>query len=233
MKKKINISDKMRIIKPYVNFNYSLKDIKAGKLSKYAEDKINKYFNIVYESTAQPTYAYKPRSDTNRQKAFDYANQKNDKNLKVVFIPVPQQGMKPQLKFNKNGLTLKTGFVKTTHIPFNKRKLLEDREKEVERVLNKFPDSFKRFTVQCGQFEYLVASDRGSIDNTVARLMERYGNETANNYHGKWLNGLFGYEFENQSTTGAYFAAKSRARKKLQKQRRNIKRSKGGLKNLI
>lgn len=225
MKRNNSISEKMRAIRPFVDFNYSLKDIKAGKLSSYAENKITKYFEAISAATAQPVYAYKPRSKENRQKAIDYSNQENLKGMKVVFIPVPRQGMKPELKFNKSGLTVKTGYVETTHVAFNKSNLVRDREKEVKRALSKFPDKFNKFTIQCGQFEYLVATNRNTVDGEVARLMERYSEPDKNNYHGKWLNGLFGYQFNNQSSSGAYFAAKSRARKDKQRTRRNAKRT--------
>lgn len=219
-----SLSNKMKAIRPYVDFNYSIKDIKAGKLTKYAENKIEQYFEAIKHATAQPTYAYKPRSKENKQKAIDYSNQENLSGMKVVFIPVPRQGMKPELKFNKDGLTVKTGFVETTHVAFNKKKLVKDREKEVQRALDKFPKRFNKFTIQCGQYEYNVAIAKSKVDKEVARLMEKYSNEEANNYHGKWLNGLFAYDFKNQASSGNYFAAKSRAKKELQRNRRNAKR---------
>lgn len=220
----------MLAIRPFVDFNYSLKDIKAGKLSSYAEAKINKYFEAIKSATAQPTYAYKPRNKENRQKAIDYSSQENLKGMKVVFLPVPRQGMKPQLKFNKTGLTIKTGYVSTTHVTLNKKRLVENSEKEVARALKEFPDKFNKFTIQCGIFEYNVAIQRELVHKEVARFMEQYGEKKGltiddNHHYSKWLNGLYGYQFENQASSGAYFAAKSRAKKEQQRIRRNNKRT--------
>lgn len=223
MKNNIHI-ERLKAIRPFVNFNYNLKDIKAGKLSAHAKRKIKLYFDSITEATSQPTYAYKPRNKSHRDAAFDYANQDNLKGLKVVFIPVPMQGMKPELKFNKNGLTVKTGYVSASHVTFNKMALVQNREKEVERALSKFPEKYKRFTVQCGKFERLVSSDRDSVDRQVMRLMEKYDDKEKNNYFGKWLNGLFAYEFDNQADPNSFMAAKSRARKNLQKNKKNKKR---------
>lgn len=223
MKNKIHI-DRLKAIRPFVEFNYNINSIKKGNLSAYDKRKIKEYYDAISAATAQPNYAYKPRNKAHRKAALEYANQADLKQLKTVFIPVPRQGMKPELKFTKNGLVTKTGFVETRQISFNKFALIKDRQKEVKRVLEKFPEKYRRFTIQCGQYEYLAAAVRSRVDSEVARLMERYGNEDKNNYFGNWLNGLYGYEFINQSTEGAYFAAKSRARKELQKQRRNVKR---------
>lgn len=225
MKNKIHIQ-RLKLIRPYINFNYSINEIKKGNLSNYDKAKIKKYYDIVNGLQSQPHYVYRGRNNSRLKAAMEFANQPKLKGFKAALIPTPEFGRKPKISFNKKGdITVSNSkHIHTKSVLFNKRDLLINPEKEIKRALNKFPATYKRFAAMCDVHEQRRAYSKNKTVSEITKLMMQYRNEEKNNYFGNWLNGLYGYSFDNQTDYDEYKSEKRKAKTKLQKDRKNAKR---------
>lgn len=197
-------------IRPFVDFNFNINKIKSGNLSEYEKKKIKKYYDEISELTAHPHYIYKPRNKDRRAAALEFANQSNLKGIKNVILPVDFDGAKPKLKFNKDGLKVDYGYTEQRAIRFNKNKLLNNPDDEINRVKNKLADA-NNFTVMCGKHESIKEiRTRETINKLVKDWQTQYKNSAL------WLNGLYGYKTKNQSSFNEYINAKKASREKFQ-----------------
>lgn len=216
--KKIH-SQRLKAIRPFVNFNYDLRK----PLSCYQKSKIKKYYDEVQALTARPYHVYRPKSKARLKKAQEFGQHEHQlPGLKVAFIPT--SGETPRIRFNKAGdIVATTKHVTTRVLSLDTDELINDPIGHVKSVIQKDKEA-KRFTVLCGRYEIPVSQSRATIPEFVARLTARYDNEAANNFHGKWLHGLAGHHFHEQADFDEYFNEKQKAKKKLQKKRRLAKR---------
>lgn len=222
-KNKLHI-ERLKKIRPFVNFDYNINSMKAGNISDYDKRKIKQYFDEINEMTAHPHYIYRPRKKDRKEKALKFANQKKLGQMKdLVFLPVSNPDEKPKLKFTEDGLQIETGFIIADSVLFDKPKLLSDPRKEVSEKIATLDPSINRFTLMCGKHESLTnAGDRQTIVSTIERMMLQYGKEGKEPE--KWLNGVWTYQTKNQANWNEYLREKKKNKDKFKAIRNRDKR---------
>lgn len=224
-KNKLHI-ERLKEIRPFVNFNLNINEIKKGNLSNYEKRKIKRYYDEIKELTAHPHYAYKPRSQERRKAAEKFANQKGLNGLKAVFIPVKKDGEKPNLKFKDGEMYYTDDNTEIHAAEFNKQALLKDPNKEINRAKKELKGS-NYFTVMCGKHESIKhIRDKDTINELIIQWQTQY-KETE-----KWLNGLYGYKTKNQSSFNEYMKAKKESREDFQAIRKRDKARKKSIKEI-
>lgn len=218
--------DKLKSIRPFVDFNYNINLIKKDQISKYDKAKINKYFRLVEELKATVTYDYRPRRKDHRKAALASRGISGFTELKVVPIVVTNPNEKPKIKFNKKGeLITKTLNVNVISLLFNKSKLIKNTDNHIKETINKAPKDFKRFTVMAGVNEITGTWPKGELlEKEIKRLMNQYSVTTKNNYFGNWMYGIKAYQFVNQKNEKDFLNRQKESKDKLKLDRKNARR---------
>ena len=235
---KLSYKQKYKRIKKFVNFNYDLRNSENYFQNSNSKQKaeISKYFNILYGEprTAKEqgvmnydVYLYRPRSEKRKKIAAKYAQiQGGYSKLKV--IPIPRAEEVPiKLVFKGNNLTVKEKNITRRIAFFNMTDLATNPKLEVLRVVKELDEQGKLDAILplAGAREILASAGQSTdpeilADNIIA-LMQKY----SENFQ-KWLFGLAGYEFENQSTFDEYKKARQKDKKSLSKKKRRCKKCK-------
>lgn len=209
MAKKLDHKKMLKDIRPFVSFNFNLN----RKLTTAQKSKITRYHSILYgkldsvKETGGKNFSqgllnrshilYRPRNPTRKKKALEIANAKGFPDLKAIPILSPAHE-KQRVHFDRFGnLTLKGATVDKVFELFNKKSLIKNPEKEVNRITNKYP-SVKSWRIQNGKNEISPGVERESIASEVILLMNTYDN------FDKWLDGLVGNTFNNQMKFNDY-----------------------------
>lgn len=224
--KKINYIKRIKAIRPFVNFDYNLNDVKKIGLSPSQKREVTKYFKAVNQLTARPFHAYRPKTKKNLEVSREYAHPDIKlKYLNTIFIPTDgKKGVR--VKISKSGeMKVKTKYVTQKYIPLNKVKLAKDAKSHVKTEIKKYPEA-DNFLIRCGMYEIQQPAGRKNIADKVERLTKTYGDKEKNNYFGNWLHGLTANKFDNQASMKSYLLEKSKAKKELKRERRNKKRRK-------
>lgn len=220
---KSNIHAKrLKAIRSYVNFNYDLRK----PLTKYQKRKIKLYFDEIDALTARPFHVYRTKNKDHLKKAQEFAqHEKSLPGLKVAFIPTNGTD-KPKIRFNKSGeLVAETKHIRTLFLEFDPIKLIEDPEGHTTELIDK-DHLAKSFTILAGKYEIPNSYSRSRIAAWVAKYAAKYSNAEANNYFGNWMVGLNAHHFKAQADFNEYREAKRKAKRKLQRERKNRKRRK-------
>lgn len=209
-KSKINYSQHLREIRPFVNFNFDLR----SPLSSAAKAKITKYHSYLQKLDIRQSQVYRT-SDPRRLKAAQALAQHDPryKGIKVAFIPNPgTEHLK--IEFDKAGRAYAVGRHATQHhIPLDAIKMATEGAAYIERQLSTNPLA-KAYVPQAGEFEVPGAYGRKFITDALLKLTNKYGAENFNaddknsHYYGNWLFGLTAYNFTNQSALEKYRADK-------------------------
>ncbi len=211
-------SDRLKRIRPFVNFNYDLRK----PLTKAAKRKIKEYYDEVSALTNRPYQVYRPRRADHLKEAQEFAqHEKALPGLKVAFIPTDGEN-KLKITFTEKGISAKSENVDTTRIRLSVSGLLRDPEAHVNERIKTYPQ--KSFSIIAGRYEIPASFTRETIGKGVARYVTKYNNPDANNYFGNWLKGVTAYSFHNQSSLQEYLAAKQKNIRKLKRERRNANR---------
>ncbi len=209
---------RMKLIRPYVAFNYDLRK----PLSKSAKSKIKKYADEVSALTNRPFQVVRPRRADHLAAAQEFAqHEKRLPALKVAFVPT-NGTEKFVLHYNKGGVKASNSKVEVTLIRLAVSGLLGDAAKYVQNKVRNNPA--RSYTIKAGKYEIPQAFDKERIGPAVARFVARYNNEEANNYFGNWLHGVSAYHFKEQDTLQSYLTAKQNAIKRAKRERRNAKK---------
>lgn len=216
-------AQRLKDIRPFINFNYDLRK----PLTKYQKRRIKQYWDEIDKLTARPYQIYRPRSKVHLKKAQIFAqHEKNLPGLKVAFIPVSNPNKKTKIRFTKKGeLIAETEHVRTRFLEFDMFELINDPVGHAQELVDGDPFG-KAFSILAGQFEIPAAYSRNLVAEQVGKYALKYSNEEANNYFGNWMNGLNSHHFKNQASFMDYQAEKSKAKKRLQRERKNRKRRK-------
>jgi hypothetical protein len=215
-------AQRLKSIRSFVNFDYDLRK----PLSRHQKRKIKTYFDEIDALTARPYHAYRPRSKAHLKKAQEFAqHEKRLPGLKVAFIPT--NGIeKPKIRFTKSGeLIAETEHVRTRFLEFDPLELIESPIQHTEDVIAKDKQA-KSFTILAGRYEIPNSYSRERVGAWVSKFAEKYSNQDANNYFGNWMVGLNAHHFKEQASFDEYREAKAKAKKDLQRKRRNKKRRK-------
>lgn len=209
--RKIDVSQKLKAIRPYVNFDYDLRK----PLAPQSKAKINKYYRAFIEYSSDignGIHLYRARSKQHLRTAQEAAGMDNSlKDFKVAFIPKPQRG-DIKVKFTKTGkLRIKSKNANTGFIPLNAKKLVgPDARNYINSRIADNP--FPRYTVTYGEFTSPVMQAKFVAEH-VEKLASKY--DVAGNHNYKnWLKGVWGMKFINQEAAAAYNVAKNKASKK-------------------
>lgn len=214
-------AQRLKQIRPFINFDFDLRQ----ELTQYQKRKIKTYWDEINALTARPYQVYKPKSKKRLKTAQDFAqHDKRLPGLKVAFIPVANPAEKTKIRFSKTGeLIATTEHVRTRMLPLDTAKLIKDPIAHVKEVVG-LDKQAKRFTALCGRYEIPVSNSRETIPEFIAKLTTKYSNQEAGNFHGNWLHGIAAHHFENQSDYSSYMRDKSKAKRKIQNERKKAKR---------
>lgn len=211
-------SDRLKQIRPFVDFNYDLRK----PLSSAAKKKIKKYADEIAALTNRPYQIFRPRLSKHLHEAQAFAQHgANLPGLKVAFLPTDGNN-KMQLRFSKKGVTGKTKNVIMSDVRLSVRQLLRDPEGHVNaRILG---NPAKQFTIQAGRYEIPRPYLPESVAKAVAKFVSAYSDPEENNYFGNWLHGLKAYQFVEQGTLGEYLREKQKVIREGKRARRNAAR---------
>lgn len=213
-------SERLKKIRPFVDFNYDLRK----PLTRAAKAKIKKYADEVDALTARPYQVYRPRRKDHLAAAQEFAqHEKKLPGLKVAFLATDGRE-KVSLSFNKSGVKAKSRYVDKEYIRLSIKGLLRDPKAHTEQRVAFHPA--KSFTIQAGRYEIPRSFSKDLIGEGVAKYVNRYSNEDANNYFGNWLHGVFAYQFHDQASIGEYLQAKQNQIRKGKRERNRLKRKK-------
>lgn len=217
---------KIKAIRPYVNFDWNLNEVKKYGLSPADKREITRYFKAINKLTARPFHAYRPRDNKNLNTATNYAHPDVKlKGLTTAFIPTDGKAGTRVSISKKGELKVKSKYVEQHYIPLNKKSLAKDAEKHVKDEIKKYP-SANNFLIRCGAYEIQQPAGRHNVGKRVSDLTKQYGDKKENNYFENWLHGLTANKFSNQKSMKEYLIAKSKAKKDLKRRRKNKRRKK-------
>lgn len=212
-------SERLRAIRPYVSFNYDLRQ----PLSDAAKRKIKLYHDEITALTNRPYQIFRPRNKKHLHDAQAFAQHEADlPQLKVAFLPT-DGATKMHLAFRKGGIVARTRNVVMTDVRLSVRQLLRNPEKHVNERIQGNPA--KQFTIQAGRYEIPRPYLPHTVGRAVARLVNTYNDRDSNHYFGKWLHGLKAYRFNEQGSLAEYLTEKRAAIKKGKRERKRIKRA--------
>lgn len=217
----INYAQRLKDIRPFVDFNYDLRK----PLSSAAKAQISKYYGYIQKLTVREHQVYRSTNKDNLRAVQRFAQHdpKKYNRIKVAFVPnAGTERMK--LTIGKDGRVRgTTGNISQIEIPLDAEALAEHDEdgtleEYIDSVIDDAPPA-KRYVVQAGEFEVPSARSRNFITEYVADLMRRYDASKFNpddknsHYYGNWMFGLIGYNFHAQSQLDEYRATKRRLTK--------------------
>lgn len=221
----LTYSEKMAIIRPFVDFNYK----KIGHSSQKA--KINRYWKALNEMQGQAVSRYKPQKK-NRAKIRKATGTKL-KGFTTFLIPSEKSGQKVRVKYKKGKAVIKTGKTERQLFSFNSVELVFDAESEVERVLDLARDAeFEFCSIATGYFEYYQffrVNDGKTFEYILAiirAMIEAYGEDNVKAF----CRGIYGLNFADGNTWKDYLKAKEEFRRKTKVQKRRMNMGKNGKK---
>lgn len=225
MPKKNNINgihaQRLKAIRSFVNFDYDLRK----PLTSSQKRTIKKYHDAIDKLQSRPNKIYRPRNTANKKESQRFAQHpKGLGGIKVAFIPTANE--KAKVTFGKDGrLILKTDHVATQDIIFDPVNLIQNPNHEVNKALQEHPKA-KTFTIKADEHEIPISYTKETFARGVIKLMDKYSNAEANNYFGNWLFGAKAHYFTRQADFAEFQKNKDKAKKELQRKRRNKKRRK-------
>lgn len=219
-------------IRPYVGFKP-----KGKTLTDYEKRKVRKYYKAieVLDSPSRPVHVYRGKSGSKRLKgAQEYAQHPAGlSELRVAFIPHPS-GEKPHLSFSKDGrlvsISDQSGVRRRVYLFSDYgtiKELFDNPETIIARIKKADKGRSSFFRVLNGEWE--IGSSESAlkfIPDEIRGYIAQYGSATnpdKNHWAEKWLIGLAGYSFFNQSDYSEYKAARGfkRGKKKMKKNKKH------------
>lgn len=224
----MDYNDKLKLIRPFITFNYDLRKNLNKELSPAEKRQITIYYDRIFgkegiaNKRGYELKVYRPKSNKNLNKAKKSQNLQGLGKLKAIPFPVADKS-KARIKVNSKGnIVIRESNVSRIVEPFDKLKLITDEKGEVKRITDKYPKN-ARFAVLAGNFEIThFVGDKGAIAEKVSQLKARY----AATYN-KWMEGLAVYEFHDQADLTEYrLKINAAKRKKKRKKKRHAKKKK-------
>lgn len=192
---------------------YDLRSVDSFTKSQKA--RIRKYYDYVHQLEAQEKIIVRPRSKTNLKKLQEaFHGDIPSRQFKAAFVPYTTPkglpGAKPhhpKISYLAEGIAIDAGAYQRLFVPFNKKALVKNAEREIERVMSAM-DGAELFFVQTGEFQTLNGTYAEDLTRKVVKYMNQYdgvkalprssGNagDAPESHHWKyWLNGVVGYLF--------------------------------------
>lgn len=235
MKNKNNIhKTRWNAIKKYVTFNYNTR----GKFTEHQKREIKRYYDEIVAMKKNPHYEYRPRKKENRVKALEYAVQDPKlRRLKVVFIPVSDTSVRPELHFDKSGLVVKeragSGKLAKRVFRFEHDAMVSDAESEIKRVVDSIPDNYKQCVPLVDQYSLAGVTLKSSAVRTMVKWLGEYDGGRGKSDYRDWLHGVRAYDFGGLTVTeGGELLAKG-AREKRSKAEKRAKAVKSAKDKLV
>jgi len=217
--------ERLKAIRPFVNFNYSINDIRKNNISEYDKRKIKSYFDELKELNYQKRYKVQFRNPARERTARAASGQSNKKGFKFTLIETDQSGKKPNISFSNDNKTMKTSYagVTKTYYPFDKNNLARDHVAETQRLLDQLPPDVRNVSPQVGVYEsirHVVSPSK--LPELIDSWMTKYKDKKPN----EWINGINTLEPKEQKNLGEYLLAKRDARKAQREKNRKASKAK-------
>lgn len=229
MSKNLLHIERLKAIRPFVEFNFNINEIKKGNLSNYDKRKIKKYFDEISRVTSRNNYVYRPRKNDRKKLAQEYSGIKNLKELKAIPIPVANPNKKPKLKFKKDRMMVESNSgITSTFTPFNKNNLIQNFDKEIIRAANETPNanSYVLVTESGELLGWRAASDPESLAYTANDFATIYG--TSKNL----FIGVKAYFYGNDKDFSKFRKDTKKRREERQRIKKQIRRTEKKIANL-
>jgi len=224
-----NYREWTKAIRPYTrgfgaSDGYDLRQV--HKWSRYKKQKVREYYQLIKGLSAKSTYIYRPRNKQNLQAIKKATGTEQYPRLKVGIIQVPTEydiksekpiPVKPEIKISKKGrvsIAVKgtvRDIITIEDIGYSPLDVAYDPEQFIDDFLNKYGDSYSRFTILAGEYE--AGKGEGvpvfhlikKLRHEFFKLLEKYDadkdgcnpNDSSGHFYGNWFRGFVGYRFSN------------------------------------
>lgn len=180
--------------------------------------RVREYYKRMHGLLAQEKIVVRPRNKGNLDALQDaFHGDVPSKQFKVAFVPYTTPkglpGAKkgaPKIRYLESGVSVDAGAYERLFVPFNKRALVKDTQKEIRRVIDSMPGA-RLFFVQTGEFQTLNGESARSLTEKVIRYMSLYdgvkqlprssgnsGDDPRYHHWKQWLNGVVGFIFSKR-----------------------------------
>jgi hypothetical protein len=220
--------EKMKAIRPYVDFNYSLNQ----PLHSSQKAKINRYFEAFSELQSRTNKVYRPRKKANLKSAQEFGQNEFEQlpGFKVAFLDNNEANPIERIRFTQRGISVTRKYFREELLRFNPRALAQDTDKEIARVLALSPGAFT-YRIAAGKFVISQPRRDWQLPDSIKKLMLRYGmdpsarkhkNDKAakNHYWANWLIGIRPMYPQNQDDLNAFRLREQKVRDRKKKKRR-------------
>lgn len=184
---------------------YDLRAVKKRglkALTPYQRRKLNRYYDIIRESTRRPHVKIKDKNKRRLRELQEYAQHQDfPQGLKFAFIPAnPNDSFNiewdgDKIKHVKQGGTIRKKY------DFDLQRIMRGVEREFNRVVGENPPKNEFFMVQAGEhLIYDEALQKNSVIKKIKKLMEKYNardfdaQDKNSKYYKNWMGGLVGIQ---------------------------------------
>ena len=163
--------------------------------------------------TKRPTKVYRTKNKAKLKIAQRASQHEGKVKFDVAFVPTVSQNARVTVKGDT--LIISSKYIDEFKIPFNMVNLASDPAKEIQRVINKYPD-IKAFVMMAGEFIFNGPVDRDLAFEKVYNHLMRYApggsvyEDKNNKLHGpnhhylNWAFGMQGFKSKNQANINEY-----------------------------
>lgn len=210
----IAYANKLRAIRPYVDFNYDLRH----ELHSSQKAKINKYFGEISKLQLRETQIYRSRDKKRLRVVQQFAQHDIKKYPAITVAFIPNNGQKMRIRFNAHGEVVGEiygGKIRQINIVLDPVRLINEGEEYLDHVIDNAP-KMDQYVPQAGEFETHQSLARPFITSAVLRLMNKYDSthfdvKDKNSHHfANWLHGITGYKAKAVTDISRYRADKQR-----------------------
>ena len=206
-----------------------------GEWTAAQKSRVTRAFTAVDKLASRAHKVIRPRNKKNLKRLQQAAQHgKTIKGLKVAFVPVADPENKIKIKYTKSAVKIQENKVGKTYIEFDKEKLITSPKQEIRAKVDANPAR----VYNVGNEHYFINTplyDVAEVEEEVLRLQNKYNSDRFDpddpnsHYHGNWLDGLIGYNYETRADGLDYRGARRIYKEKFTDKRAKHKRKVRGM----
>lgn len=219
--------EKAKIIRKYVP---ALSKIDLRKqLTPSQKGLVTKAFSEYEKLTKRPVKIFRSKNIAKLKTAQQVSQHSGNIKFNVAFVPSATKDAKIAVKDDK--LVIRSKYVDEIHIEFNMRSLAQNPTKEIQRIIDKYPE-FTSFVLMAGESIWNGPIHRDLASEKMAQLMHRYDDggiklkTDRSNHYTKWAVGMRGYSAKNQRDIQGHVADYRKKNKKILDEKRKARKAK-------
>lgn len=157
----------MKRLRPFVTFNYDLRNNLETSLNTSQKAEITRYYNMIAAAVSDKHVIYRPKNPTNRKRAAKALGQRAPK-LKAFAVNSPTGQGRVKLRGDTIAIEKEGGFVRTIY-PDQTRLAREPR-----KYLREILDPKKRYIIN-SKNDWRAGGDVSKVIDALERAMFKYG----------------------------------------------------------